>query len=131
INPLNANIKAINHRGYMTYAPENTLPAYKKSKEMGYSYVETDVRWTLDEVPVLLHDATLNRTGRNSDGTEISEVIDISQINYEDTQVYDFGIFKGSEYAETKLPTFEEFIVLCKRLNLHPYIELKGGTDSQ
>ena len=26
-------VKAINHRGYSTVAPENTLPAYKLSKE--------------------------------------------------------------------------------------------------
>src|SRR5690554_3053021 len=130
LNPLNASIKAINHRGYDTH-PENTLPAYKKSKDMGFSYVEADVRWTSDNIPVLLHDATINRTGRNADGTEISETINISDITYEEALNYDFGIYKGAEFAGTKIPTLEEFITLCKRLNLHPYIELKGGTDTQ
>ena len=130
LNPLNASIKAINHRGYDTH-PENTMPAYKKSKDMGFSYVEADVRWTSDNIPVLLHDATINRTGRNADGTEISETINISDITYEEALNYDFGIYKGAEFAGTKIPTLEEFITLCKRLNLHPYIELKGGTDTQ
>ena len=127
---INGNVKSVNHRGwYMT--PENTLPAYKLSKEKGFRYVETDVEFTSDSVAVLLHDSTINRTARNSDGTEIENSININSITYEQALNYDFGIYKGNDYTGTKIPTFEEFVKLCRDLGLHPYIELKTGTEQQ
>jgi len=126
---INKNIKSVNHRGYVT-APENTLPAYRLSKKKGFDYVETDLRTTADNVVVCLHDETINRTARNADGTELENTINISNITYEEALTYDFGIYKGEKFAGIKIPTFTEFLVLCKNICLHPYIELKLG-DSQ
>lgn len=123
-------IKSVNHRGYSSVAPENTIPAYKLSKQKGFTYVETDICFTSDNVPVLLHDVTINRTARNSDGTTISGTITIHDITYADALEYDFGIWKGSQYAGTKLPTFEQFMECCRSLGLHPYIELKASPGS-
>lgn len=117
----------VNHRGYNTTAPENTLPAYKLSKQTGFNYVETDVSFTSDGVAVLLHDASINRTARNADGTEISGTINISDITYEQALNYDFGIWKSNTYAGTKIPTLDQFLSLCKGIMLHPYIELKSN----
>lgn len=122
-------LKGINHRGYNTVAPENTLPAFILSAQHGFKFVETDVNFTSDDVPVLLHDTTINRTARNADGTELSDDVDINSITYAESQDYDFGIWKGSAYAGTKLPKFEDFIILCKQLGLHPYIELKNDVQ--
>lgn len=127
-------VQSVNHRGYNTVAPENTLPAYKLSKQQGFNYVETDVSFTSDGVAVLLHDASINRTARNSDGTSISGTVNISSITYEQALEYDFGIWKSQTYAGTKIPTFEEFLMLCRNIMLHPYIELKdngGYTQAQ
>lgn len=109
-------IKSINHRGYGD-APENTLPAYKMSWENGFRYVECDVALTAEGVPVLLHDNTIDRT---SNGTGA-----IADLTLEAVRAFDFGSWKSAEYAGTKIPTFEEFIKLCRGLNLHPYIEIK------
>ena len=121
-----ARVRSINHRGYNTIAPENTLPAYELSKENGFHIVETDIAFTKDGVPVLLHDAEINRTARNADGSEPDRTIEIRKITYDEALVYDFGIWKGEDYKGTKIPIFEEFLQLCKRLDLDPYIELKG-----
>ena len=118
-------VKSINHRGYSKAAPENTLPAYELSRQMGYDYVEADVSFTKDGVPVLLHDAKINRTARNEDGSKLKKGISINDITYEQALAYDFGIWKGKEFQGTKIPTFEEFLQLCRDLRLHPYIELK------
>lgn len=124
-------MKGVNHRGWGE-CPENTLIAYKQSAIHGFNYVETDVRYTSDGVPVLLHDASINRTARNADGTTLSSTVNIVDITYAQSQEYDFGIYKGSAFAGTKIPRFEDFILLCKRLALHPYIELKTGmTNAQ
>ena len=119
-------LKGINHRGYNTVAPENTIPAFILSAQHGFKFVETDLNFTSDNVPVCLHDITINRTARNADGTELSSDVAINSITFSQSQDYDFGIWKGSAYAGTKLPKFEDFIILCKQLGLHPYIELKN-----
>lgn len=115
---------SIAHRGYSTVAPENTLPAYRLAAEMGFYYAECDIAFTKDGVAVLLHDDTIDRTSNGSGK--------ISELTYAEIKDLDFGSWKSEDYAGTKIPTFEEFIALCKEIGLHPYIELKEtGTFTQ
>ena len=127
----NQNVRSVNHRGLEQIAPENTLIAFQYSKMAGFDYVETDIRFTQDGVPVLLHDATINRTARNADGTTLTEDVAIADITYDEVLTYDFGIWKNARFAGQKIPTFEQFIRACRNLGLHPYIELKVGTEEQ
>jgi glycerophosphoryl diester phosphodiesterase len=53
----------IGHRGASALAPENTLAAFKRALIDGAAGVELDVRLAGDGVPVVIHDATLRRTG--------------------------------------------------------------------
>ena len=124
-------IHGINHRGMQYEAPENTLPAFRLSVEAGYHFVETDVQFTSDNVPVLLHDPTLNRTARNADGTVLSETVYIKDITYAEALKYDFPVVNGvydPNFAGTKIFKFEDFIIFCKRTKLFPYLELKSET---
>ena len=52
----------IAHRGASGYAPENTLPAFELAVQQGADAFELDVRLTKDGAPVVIHDATLERT---------------------------------------------------------------------
>ena len=52
----------IGHRGGCIEAPENTIAAFKKAKENGASGVEFDIDFTKDGIPIIIHDATVNRT---------------------------------------------------------------------
>lgn len=113
------NVKAINHRGYSAESPENTIPAYIMSKQKGFTYVECDVSFTSDGVAVLLHDATIDRTSNGSGS--------ISKMTYAKALTYDFGSWFSADFAGVKIPTFTEFIMTCKGLGLHPYIELKSN----
>ncbi|WP_406391802.1 glycerophosphodiester phosphodiesterase [Streptomyces sp. NBC_00887] len=54
-------VTAVGHRGDPYRARENTLPSIRSALERGADAVEIDVRVTRDGVPVLLHDATLER----------------------------------------------------------------------
>lgn len=116
-------VKAVNHRGYNTIAPENTLPAFRLSAKMGFGYVETDIQKTADGELVCIHDYTVDRT---SDGTG-----KVADMTLEQLKALDFGSWKSSAYAGTKIPTFAEFLVCCRNLGLHAYIELKIGGIAQ
>ena len=56
----NLNIMKVAHRGVKVQTPENTLPAIERAIEMGYDYVELDVRYSRDGVPVIFHDLRLS-----------------------------------------------------------------------
>ena len=120
--PFNSTVKAVAHRGLSAYAPENTLSAYRLAAKHSFEYVECDISFTADDVPVLLHDNTINRT---SNGTGY-----ITKMTLAEARLYDFGSWFSNEYAGEKIPTAEEFIALCRRLSLHPYIEVKSGTEA-
>lgn len=115
------NVKAINHRGYSYESPENTIPAYIMSKQKGFTYVEGDVAFTKDNVAVLLHDNTIDRTSNGSGK--------LSDFNFQELLQFDFGSWFSSKYKDVRIPTFKEWLLLCKNLGLHPYIELKSSSS--
>ena len=118
-------VKAVAHRGLSSKAPENTIPAYQAAKKAGFKYVECDVQFTSDGVPVLSHDNDLAyRTGDVLSG-------DIETHTLEELKSADFGVWFSAEFAGTKIPTLEEFVDYCRKASLHPYIELKGGITSE
>ena len=52
----------IAHRGASAYAPENTIPSFELAVRQGADALELDVRLSRDGAPVVIHDATLDRT---------------------------------------------------------------------
>jgi glycerophosphoryl diester phosphodiesterase len=59
-------VLVVAHRGDWRNAPENSLPAIQNCIDMGLDMVEIDVRMTLDEQLVLMHDSTVDRTTNGS-----------------------------------------------------------------
>ena len=116
-------VRAVNHRGFNKEAPENTISAYRLSKQKGFLFVECDVSFTADNMPVLLHDDTVNRTS-NGKGK-------ISEMTFEEVRRLDFGSWFSDKYIGEKIPTFEEFISFCRNAGLYPYIELKKGLTAE
>ena len=56
---------AFAHRGYSPTGLENTMQAFAAAVELGYRYIESDVRTTADGVVVTFHDPRLDHlTGR-------------------------------------------------------------------
>lgn len=122
VNQYKQKYRSVNHRGWCTEAPENTLPAFALSKQHGFEYVECDIRFTSDGVPVVIHDASIDRT---SDGE--GDVVDFT---YSQLLQYDFGSWMGPEWEGVKIPTFDQFVELCRNLDLKFYVELKTSLTS-
>ena len=64
---LSAEKIVIAHRGASGYLPEHTLAAKAMAYALGAHYIEQDVVMTKDDVLIVLHDITLDRT------TDVSE----------------------------------------------------------
>jgi glycerophosphoryl diester phosphodiesterase len=52
----------IGHRGNRAHSPENTLESMREAVALGVDALECDVHVTRDGIPVVHHDATLERT---------------------------------------------------------------------
>jgi glycerophosphoryl diester phosphodiesterase len=52
----------IGHRGAKGHLPENTLASFEKAIALGVDMIELDVRLSLDKIPMVIHDETIDRT---------------------------------------------------------------------
>ena len=117
------------HRGGVYYTPENTMPAFKYALEAGYSYIETDPQLTKDGVVVLMHDGSINRTCRNSDGSLIEKSVVVADTTYEELMKYDAGIAKGEEFRGTRIPTLDELLTAAEEYDVIIALDKKIPTD--
>lgn len=118
-------IKYQAHRGVQCEKPENTMQSVMAAIEQGYDVIEVDVDVTKDMKFVLLHDHSINRTGRNQDGSEIEEEIIISDITYEEALRYDYGMFFAEEFKGTKIPLLGDVLEVVQEHGLELKIDNK------
>ncbi|MBW9093677.1 hypothetical protein JNB62_08290 [Microbacterium jejuense] len=110
------------HRGGAASAPENTLPAVTAALASGFDYVEVDVALTKDRVPVLMHDATVDRT---TDGHGR-----LAALTLADVQRLDAGAWFDAAFAGTPVPTLTEFLDTLAGAEGRAIVELKGRWDA-
>jgi glycerophosphoryl diester phosphodiesterase len=108
------------HRGYAAHWPENTLPALDAAVEAGARWVEVDVQLCADGVPVLMHDAELDRVA----GRPWS-VLGLSAAALAAIPVGEPARF-GDRFAEVRAPTLAEFAAwLAGHPELRAFVEFK------
>lgn len=93
----------IAHKGASGVAPENTMAAFQLAVEMGVDMIELDVRNTLDEEIVVIHDSTLDRT---TDGSGLVHDYTLDQIKQLDAGSW----FGDAKYSGEKVPTLKEVL---------------------
>jgi len=107
----------IAHRGASAIAPENTLAAFEAARALGADGIELDVRLCADGVPVVIHDATVDRT---TDGSGRVADMTLTQL-----KELDAGSWFGPAFSEEPVPTLRETLeTVGKKLLVN--IELKG-----
>ena len=114
----------IAHRGASAYAPENTLPAFRRALELGAFEVELDVQLSRDDALVLFHDADLERKTTRTGRVRDYPVADLRET--------DIGAWFDREHPEieekfagTTLITLGELFDDFGR-RLHYHTEIKG-----
>jgi glycerophosphoryl diester phosphodiesterase len=71
----------IGHRGASADAPENTLAAFALAVDQGADGVEFDVQMSADGVPVVIHDANLDRTTNGSGRVSSLPLAELKQLD--------------------------------------------------
>ncbi len=97
--------------GKNPYELENSWPAFEKSVNLGVKVLETDVRWTKDGVPILMHDANLSRTTNGSGNVQDVDIAYIQSLELDN--------------GAGKIPLFEEFLTWSKGKNVQVWPEYK------
>ncbi len=107
----------IAHRGAGKLAPENTLAAFRAGAAFGYRAFECDVKLSIDSVPFLLHDDTLNRTtpARGLAGAR----------SWNTLSRLDAGGWHSRAYAGEPLPTLDAVARFVQRNGYALNLELK------
>ena len=90
----------IAHRGDLSRAPENTLPAFQRAWEAGADGVELDVRLTRDGRLVVFHDRNLDRTSNGTGPVNHCTLADIRSL--------DVGSWFAPEFNGETAPTLDE-----------------------
>jgi glycerophosphoryl diester phosphodiesterase len=109
--------RVLAHRGGGALAPENTLAAIKVGLERGYRAIEFDAMLAADEIPVLMHDPTLERTGRIGGA--------VSELAAAELERIDVGGWHSPRFIGETVPTLERTLRFCRDHDIWPNIEIK------
>lgn len=84
-------MKITAHRGLSSLAPENTLSAIQRAIEFGCEWIEIDVQLSADNIPVVIHDKTVNRctNGRGK----------VKDLTWQELRALDAGLWFGDDFA--------------------------------
>jgi glycerophosphoryl diester phosphodiesterase len=96
----------IGHRGAAAVAPENTIASMRAALDAGVAAIEFDVRLTADGVPVVIHDATLDRT---TDATG-----PIASHTLADLNGVDAGSWFDPKYSTERIPSLDDVLDLLE-----------------
>jgi glycerophosphoryl diester phosphodiesterase len=115
----------IGHRGASADVPENTLAAFTRALRDGSDGIEFDVRLARDGVPVVIHDATLQRTGLMNEA--------IAELTSSELKTIDVGSWfnqahpnvASAEYARETVPTLKQVFEVLAGTRALLYLEMK------
>ncbi len=107
----------VGHRGALALAPENTFAAFERAVDVGVDAIEFDVQRTSDGVPVVIHDATLDRT-TSGHGP-------VRGARWADVRTLDAGSWWSPAHSGERVPALEELLAWARERTVGLVLELK------
>ncbi len=96
------------HRGFSAAYPENTLLALESALTLGTCFIEVDVHLSADNIPIVVHDADLQRTA--------GQVVNVMEHPLKELQQYSVHEPKrfGNRYIPQRIPTLQAVVELIR-----------------
>lgn len=113
--------RVIGHRGCAAHAPENTLAGLREAARRKVAWVEIDVCLLGDGTPIILHDATVDRT---TDGAGA-----LADLKWPEVSRLDAGAWFGPKFAGEPMPRLDDALAEVQSLGLGLNLELKIHGD--
>jgi glycerophosphoryl diester phosphodiesterase len=113
---------AIAHRGGSKLRPENTVAAFDHAASLGVDGFECDVHLSSDGVPVVIHDATLDRTTAGSGSVSTRTAKELGAIDAGAR----FGEADGFPFRDSGLGVPNLADLLDRHPDLPIVVEIKG-----
>lgn len=114
-------LEIVAHRGFSAMAPENTLVAFSAALEEGADSIEFDLQISSDGVPVIFHDATLDRITGTSGTIREKTISELKQLNA--------GAWFAEQYAGESIPTLAEALFIFKQVEKYLYFDVKPHAE--
>ncbi len=119
-------VSAIAHRGGSKLRPENTTAAFDHAAALGVDGMECDVQLSRDGVPVVIHDATLDRTTEARGPVSARSAAELARLD----AGHHFGPEAGFPFRERGfgIPALDD--VLARHPTVPFVVEIKGDDPS-
>lgn len=111
------------HRGVSTDAPENTMAAFRMAVDQGYDIIEFDPKFTKDGICIILHDRTLDKTGRLAGKKLDGENIYIADKNFAELADIDVGSWFAPRYSGEHIPTLSQALDYMKSVDIEAKVD--------
>jgi len=95
-------LKIIAHRGFSKSYPENTIISFEKAIEAGVDMIETDIRLSADNIPIVFHDKTLLRVSKIDQKPENKKLEELKKL--------DAGSWFHEDFSGLGILTLDELI---------------------
>ncbi|KAF8776934.1 Glycerophosphodiester phosphodiesterase 1 like protein [Argiope bruennichi] len=107
------------HRGGGHDAPENTIAAIREAKKNGADGIEVDLSFTKDNIAILFHDETMERTTNGMGPLASKTFMEIRELDAASNHIY------RDRYKGEKIATLEEGIEECLKLKMKLILDVK------
>ena len=119
----------IAHRGASALTPENTLASFERAIDEGADGIEFDVRLAADGVPVVIHDATLQRVAGLRKSVQSLTSTELAKIDVGSWFNRRHPNRAKTEYSSEGVPTLERTLEFLRDFRGLIYVELKCRGD--
>lgn len=116
--------RIIAHRGLSGLEKENTNLAFVAAANRSYYGIETDIHRTADGKFIVIHDDKTDRVSGMHCKVEETDLAILRRITLTDTD-------GSTGRVDLHLPTFEEYVSVCKKYEKVSVLELKGALSAE